>query len=238
LDVLLPQDLNSLYRQFNTALVALWACQQLYKEGGDDVGAESKTTSILEFLYQIESLLHSVGDVKERLERNLNGTIHDGEEGAESNEEIGQCHDKSACEPMDPQDYEDTGQSFDAVPGNDTGYTVKNKTIVFSASGAIQQHRILNDKDNGSRLTTIPSRESITTQHMVLQELQECLSKMDCVEEVSADGTRLDDSDTQRAVQEKMLSTSSMFLGASGDVLAELKISIVNGEGWPLSLNA
>jgi hypothetical protein len=239
LDVL-PHDLHTLYRQFDTASVALWACQQLYKKDSDDDdgGAVSNTTSVLEFLDQIESLLQSVGDVKEMLEQNLNGTTTKDGKVVDPNEEMGECRDKSTREPTDdPQDYEHSGQSFDAVSSrNDTGDIVNKKTIVFSASGSMQQQLISDNKGNGSTLTTIPPRQSVTTQHMVLQELQERLSKMDRSEEVGADGTRLDDSDTQRVVQKKKLSTSSMFLGASGDVLAELKNSIEKN-GWPLSLN-
>jgi hypothetical protein len=78
---------------------------------------------------------------------------------------------------------------------------------------------------------------------MVFEELQERLAKMDRAEEeeeeeVGADGTRiLQESDAQSVVQKKRPSTtSSMFLGPSGDVLTELKNSINNGKGWSLSL--
>jgi small-conductance mechanosensitive channel len=126
------------------------------------------------------------------------------------------------------------------VSRNDTGdIVVKDKTLVFSASGALQQQqqqqRISNDDGRNGRstlFTTIsPSRQFITTTQQVLQELKERLSHMDRAEEVCADGTRMEDLDAQlTTVQKEMRSTSCMFLGPSGDVLAELKNAIQNGE--------
>jgi hypothetical protein len=233
---MLQSDLHTLCRQFNTASVALWACQKLCMNDIDSgERAERNTSGVLEFLEQIESLLHSVDHVKERLGRNLNGTANN-REAMDRNEEMAESLDKSKREHTDPDDYEHSGQSFDASSRNDTGDIVKNKTVVFSASGALQH--FVSDKGKASTLTILPPQQSIATQRMVFEELQERLAKMDCGEEVGADGTRLHESDTQRIVQKKRPSTSSIFLGASGDVLMELKNSIKNGEGWSLSLDA
>lgn len=261
---MLQGDLHTLRRQFNNVSVALWACQNLCDSRSSDGGGDgenggrnttlSSSGMVLEFLEQMESLLHSVDDVKERLRQDINNkTVNDGETVERNEEMVECCLDKSSTreEHSDPEDYVHSGQSFEenvsSLRNDNTGeHMVKhNKTIVFSASGTMRQLVVGSSKDtvasSSTTLLTIPPRQSIMTQRMVFKELQERLAKMDRAEEeeeVGADGTRiLQESDAQSVVQKKRPSTtSSMFLGPSGDVLTELKNSINNnGERWSLS---
>ena len=257
-DWLLPSELHMLCQQFNTASVALWACRELCDRINDDDSEcnnnnnnnnKNNTSSsgiVLEFLEQIESLLHSVEDVKESLRQNLHRTVKDDGEAAERNEKMEEsCLDQSEREVQhsDPEDYVHSGQSFLVELQNVTAgehMVQNNKTVVFSASGTMAQ-LVGNKKDtaagNNSTLWTSPPRQFIATQRMVFEELQQRLAKMDRAEEVGADESHiLQESDAQPVGHKKKPSTTFMFLGPSGDVLTELKNSIKNGKGWSLSL--
>jgi len=215
-------DFDTLRRQFDKASVALWACQASCESNKDK---EDDEIRVLEFLEHFETLLHSVGNVKERLTNRTRGV-----DSSEHNEEDENDSGSTAEYPVDSRDYEDIGASFDGVPPKSVNHAAKNKTVVFSGSGSAQW---ANKKDQEAEMeneTILPRRQYVTVQGVVLTELQQRLAKMDPAQEVDANGNDVSEVKTDATVHRKESSTSSsMFLGASGDMLSELKNMIGNG---------
>ena len=220
----LQQDLNSLCRHLDSASVALWACQVSL----DNEDKEEILSNVRDFLEQFDILLNSAGDAKEALKEQLACNDVEGMEMAENLETM-ELEDSLAG--TEAEDYEHSGVSFmeDSLSRNPENAIPKNKTVVFSATGSVKKSISSTGKTPMMRehTATIP-HQSVATQRTLLQELQKRLEKMDRLEEVDSNGGLLDELEAPTRKQEKEPSASLMFLGASGDLLKELKQSMDN----------
>ena len=128
-------DMNLLYRQFEKASVALWACQASGMTESISDSTKQADTRVMEFLQHFETLVCSIDDVKERLLNQCESQQKGSSDRLTTEEDT--IEDVNLNHSDDVRDYEDSGAlSFEGnVPSKYPDDAFGNKTVVFSCSG-------------------------------------------------------------------------------------------------------
>lgn len=219
-------DMSLIYRQFEKASVALWACHacDMTESSSDCTTRKQADDRVIEFLQHFETLLCSIDDVKERLLHQCTSQQKGFSNRFATEEDV--IDDASRNHSNDVKDYEDSGalSCQDNIPSRYLDHDFSDKTIVFSCSGGeiIQEH----DNDPNQSDVNILDQERISLQGMMFQELHYRLERLEQSEEVDSKGNAIDRKEEAAAVptaRPEESRATSVFLGVSGDVLSELK---------------
>lgn len=219
------------YRDHLNALSgAIWSCQQYTKSS-----SISQEKGRLEWWEQIQELSETCRAMENDIGRRFFPAKHtrenDDEHDTEADQKEGTEGGEVKLSDLVPERYEHGEDPQVKSAQVQNVYTQSTKIQIFKGHGVMKEPSVgskkkSSDGSNNETSVPLPPRDSISEQLMVM-ELQRRISKLRPTEDDDEEEEKDGGSDTEmKTAKERRAPAAPLFLGASGALLSELKLSI------------